>query len=238
MRPGRYIYLLLALITLMVLTPLVEGTICASLIGAAYIAILLSTVFALSKRHILWVASLILAAPATMGAIAHDLDWDSAYPFLFYAPMIAFCIFAIVTIFVVKVGASEEVTPDTIAAAACIYMLLGITWSLIFTALLLNDPTAITGIEFVERSPSILRTLAGYGPRPGLIPRNSDVTYFSFVTLTTLGYGDFQPVKPLVRTFTILEATMGVLYVAVVVARLVGLYRSGSRSSDGSGSRP
>ena len=132
----------------MVLAPLVEGTIYSSLIGAAYLAMLLSTVFALSKRHILWVASLILAAPATMGAIAHDLDLDSAYPFLFYARMITFCIFAIITIFVVKVGATEEVTPDTIAAAACIYMLLGITWSLIFTSMLIKDPTAITGVEF------------------------------------------------------------------------------------------
>jgi voltage-gated potassium channel Kch len=48
--------------------------------------------------------------------------------------------------------------------------------------------------------------------------------YFSFITLTTTGYGDIVPRSPLARTFAMLEAVMGQFYLAVLVARLVGLH--------------
>ena len=50
--------------------------------------------------------------------------------------------------------------------------------------------------------------------------------YFSFITITTLGYGDLIPLKPLARTFAFLEAIVGQFYVAVLVAWLVGMYLS------------
>jgi len=51
----------------------------------------------------------------------------------------------------------------------------------------------------------------------------SDLVYYSFVTLTTVGYGDITPVTPLVRALTCLEAIAGQFYLAVLIARLVGL---------------
>jgi len=54
----------------------------------------------------------------------------------------------------------------------------------------------------------------------------SEFMYFSFVTITTLGYGDLIPVKPLARTVAFLEAIIGQFYVAVLVAWLVGMYLS------------
>jgi voltage-gated potassium channel Kch len=48
--------------------------------------------------------------------------------------------------------------------------------------------------------------------------------YFSYVTLTTLGYGDITPILPAARSVTILEAILGQLYLTIVLARLVGLY--------------
>ena len=48
--------------------------------------------------------------------------------------------------------------------------------------------------------------------------------YFSFVTLTTLGYGDITPVHPLARSMATIEALTGQLYIAVLVARLIGLH--------------
>jgi hypothetical protein len=50
------------------------------------------------------------------------------------------------------------------------------------------------------------------------------VLYFSFATLTTLGYGDIVPVSAIARTLATLEAITGQLYLAVLVARLVGLH--------------
>jgi voltage-gated potassium channel Kch len=57
-----------------------------------------------------------------------------------------------------------------------------------------------------------------------------DLLYFSMVTLTTVGYGDIVPVRGIVRILAGLEATMGVMYVAITVAILVGGYRARTRS--------
>jgi len=75
--------------------------------------------------------------------------------------------------------------------------------------------------------------LAAYDPdaftRP-IVQEGSDagvtLTYFSYVTLTTLGYGDISPVSPWARMLAILEALTGTLFLAVLISRLVGTYRS------------
>jgi hypothetical protein len=54
--------------------------------------------------------------------------------------------------------------------------------------------------------------------------RVEELGYFNFVTLTTVGYGDLTPLHPLVRRLATVEALLGQLYLAVLVARLVGLY--------------
>ena len=56
--------------------------------------------------------------------------------------------------------------------------------------------------------------------------QRTHLLYFSFVTLTTLGYGDITPLTPVSGNFAILEATVGQLYLTVLVARLVGMHIS------------
>lgn len=81
------------------------------------------------------------------------------------------------------------------------------------------------------------------GSRPGsfLIERaqvaNADerlrqFMYYSFVTLTTLGYGDITPVSPAAKSFSFIEAVTGQIYIAVLIARLVGLHIAHSMSKD------
>ena len=61
----------------------------------------------------------------------------------------------------------------------------------------------------------------------------ADFLYYSFSTLTTLGYGDIAPVSRHARVFASMEAITGVLYVALLIARLVGMYaRSGPPTSE------
>ena len=59
----------------------------------------------------------------------------------------------------------------------------------------------------------------------------ADGTYFSFVTLTTLGYGDISPVTPVARFLVYMEAIVGVFYMAILVASLIGM-RVSARQSD------
>ncbi len=64
-----------------------------------------------------------------------------------------------------------------------------------------------------------------------LVPFNiHEAIYFSFVTMATLGYGDIVPISPAARSFSIVEAVLGQLYLAVMIARIVSVYAPGSRS--------
>lgn len=67
--------------------------------------------------------------------------------------------------------------------------------------------------------------------QPGSIINNmsgiinlSDLLYFSYITLTTLGYGEIVPVTAAARSLAIIEAIIGVMYIAIIISRLVGLF--------------
>jgi len=90
--------------------------------------------------------------------------------------------------------------------AISIYLLLGLIWSLVYVGIVEVDPDAFNGAEA--------------GPWLEIIP---DFIYFSFVSLTTLGYGDISPATPISRFVVYLEAITGQLYLAIMIAGLVGI---------------
>jgi hypothetical protein len=104
---------------------------------------------------------------------------------------------------------SSSVDVNKIIGAICVYLLLGLNWALSFLFINFAIPESFHGLVSTD-----IRT------------QFSEFLYYSFVTITTLGYGDLTPVKPLVRTFAYLEAIVGQFYVAVLVAWLVGMYLS------------
>ena len=110
---------------------------------------------------------------------------------------------------------SEHVTANTIFASICVYLLLGILWAMAYSLLEWFQPGAFS-------YPSASSDEAGY-MRLGAIPAGFEF-YYSLVTMTTLGYGDVVPVSSLARTLATLQAVVGQLYLAVLVARLVGLH--------------
>jgi voltage-gated potassium channel Kch len=103
------------------------------------------------------------------------------------------------------VFASRRVTTEVIHAAIVCYLLLGLCWAFIYVLIENLHPGS-----FSVSSVNAANASTAY-------------TYFSFVTLTTLGYGDISPVAEVARSFAILEAITGQMYLAVLVARLVGM---------------
>jgi len=108
-----------------------------------------------------------------------------------------------------------EVSLDTIAGAACAYTLLAVVWAGMYAFLEVIHPGSFN-IPDVWRSGSV-RDVA-----PAL-------AYFSFVTLTTVGYGDITPVWPGAAGLAVTEAVVGQLYLAITIARLVGVHASRRR---------
>lgn len=104
-----------------------------------------------------------------------------------------------------------DVSFDTIAGAACAYTLLAVVWAGIYLLLELLHPGSFN-------IPQAWR-LGSQDPSAAL-------AYFSFVTLTTVGYGDITPAWPGAAGIAVTEAIVGQLYLAITIARLVGLHAS------------
>jgi len=90
--------------------------------------------------------------------------------------------------------------------AVCIYLLLGLVWAMLYLLVLAVQPTAFNGVA----------PTAWHADFP-------DIVYFSFVSLTTLGFGDVTPAEPIARFLVYLEAVVGQFYLAILVVSLVGI---------------
>jgi len=101
---------------------------------------------------------------------------------------------------------------NKIVGAICIYLLMGLIWTMMYLFLAQAIPGAFEGIEQMIWYHNF-----------------ADVAYYSFVTLTTLGYGDISPVAPMAKFLVYMEAVVGVFYMAILVASLVGVSISESQ---------
>ena len=99
---------------------------------------------------------------------------------------------------------SKKITQNMIIGSVVLYLLLGLIWSSLYLLLLMIIPESFNGLEQLPWKENF-----------------SKVTYFSFVTLTTLGYGDISPKNSIAEFFVYLEAIVGVFYMAIIVSSLV-----------------
>lgn len=113
----------------------------------------------------------------------------------------------------------ERVTVDKLYGSACVYVLIGLTWTFIFR--FLHAIAGGSGAFFVA-APEHAEPLRG----------TALMLYHSFVTLSTLGTGDVVPLTAYARLFTSVEAIVGQLYLIILVARLVGMHIYHSTQGD------
>jgi voltage-gated potassium channel Kch len=126
-----------------------------------------------------------------------------------YAALAMFAAFLVLAAWLVarRVLLTGSVDLNTIFGSVALYLLIGLIYSILYMALLEFSPGAFRGME----------------PQPWY-QASLQLTYFSFVTLATLGYGDISPATPIGQVIVILEAATGTFYMAIVVASLIGAY--------------
>src|SRR5215467_1393426 len=208
-RQGKFFYLFLCQVLLLVLFPYLEQPglpmVLFRLLG---VAAFISGVYAVSERRWQWIAALALAVPAGVlnAVFAFRPDLRIAVPTLIFTML--FLVFTLVSLLRAVVRA-EQVTRDTIYGAISIYLLMAIAWAAAYLLLVTLQPDAIA--MDATRHPH--HTMDW-----------SDCVFYSFVTLTSLGYGDILPMTPQARSLSMLEAVSGIMYIAILIARLVGLY--------------
>jgi voltage-gated potassium channel len=226
-RMGRFSVLLAALVAGLAIRPFFETYETASAIFSIFLAAtLLGSLFALLVEEAGEDVSLRRWRPSPIFLIAGALGLTGMvgrqvalrYPSPSLVLLITFCWVT----FLVIVGVSilnralrtKRVTFDTISAALCVYMLMGLAWAFIFSNIYIFNTQAFS---FPPHE------AMGHTPVELFHHTVSAFMYYSFVTMSSIGYGDITPVSPPARALSALEGITGQFYVAILVASLVGI---------------
>jgi hypothetical protein len=210
---NRFLYFLISITLLIVIAPLLRANIYGQiLLSIIAVFVLISTINSISKDRKYFIISCLLGAPWIVVSIATTLS-GRLYP-EFYEALFGSIFFVYVTVVTLSyVLKDQRVTADTLYGAICVYILLGITWSFFYV---LEGSMFAGAFSFVPE-----HNVDNFLDWP-------DFIYYSFVTLTTLGYGDITPLTQTSRTLAFMEAVVGQVYLAIIVARLVAMYISHS----------
>lgn len=203
---NNYIYLFIGLLSFLLLVPIAsEVNPDAKLFFAqfAFFATLIVAVWSLAASFIwYWVGWGITGVSLVFTILLSATDL-AVFELGLNFCLLLFCAMSLVIVLRDVFGG--EVNDNRLVGSICAYLLLGLIWAEIYFFINVLSPNSFHGLSDAK--------VQGF-------------LYYSFVTLTTLGYGDILPLKPVARNFSVLEAVSGVLYLAILVARLVAAHLS------------
>ena len=167
---------------------------------------LILIIYTLAIRRTAYYMALILVIPALILGWANIILSVPLLEIISGISLIA--VYALTVLILFRDLFSEgEITEDTVYGAICTYLLFGHMWGTAYYTISNLDPGAF------------LFNLTAY---PGGALQQFDLLYFSFITLTTTGYGDIVPTLGIVKMLALFETVIGTIFIAVFMARLVG----------------
>ena len=201
--PGRYLWyhvLLVALAAMHVLAPFGLGN------QLLLLTVLVVSVTVVRKSR----AERLGAAVVMVAAAVLTSSFDPGEPAHIAGQVLAVLFFVFICFGLLRdLLAHRVVTAATLSGAISVYLLISMTFTLLYSiALYTHEEPAFAGLAIEPGNPDA---------------PVRDLTYFSLVTISTLGYGDITPVQPITRTLATLEAVIGQVYLVVLVARFVAL---------------
>ena len=201
----RYLFLLISLLSLILIIPLFEGIVELTTLHDIFITgIFLASLYAITRKG----QSLRIAVGLLLPIVAGTwLTYFISIPYLRLVGDFCSVLFFAFTIILIlsSLLRQYEVTLDVIYGAVAVYLLMALMWAFMFDVI----ETLRPGSYQVTANPI-------HGTRVHFI-------YYSFVTITTVGYGDILPVSLTARAFSIVEMIVGQVYLVVLIARLVGI---------------
>jgi hypothetical protein len=216
-RPGIFRFsvrrFLAALVLLLFATPFVEDMKNGHLVEVTLATLVLCMgVLAVGGRTRTLIVAILLVLPAVVGNLLHIL-WPTIWPLeAVLAARLVFLAFVVghLLVFILR---APRVDSEVLCAGISIYLLLGAIWAIAYTLVANLKPDAFA----FSVPPASSHVMAGF-----------NAAYFSYITLTTVGYGDIAPVSNIARMLAITESMSGTLFVGVLIARLVSLYSTPS----------
>src|SRR6058998_3998464 len=203
------VQLLIALALFFMWAPFVEEIEGGELIvSGLFSLVLVAGVLAVADRKRVLVIALVLAIPAIAGRWINHFRPDLIPPAVFLVGGLILIIFVVGHLlrFVLR---APVVTTEVLCASISAYLMLGLMWTMAYW--LVDQLTP--GGAFSFNTNAGTRSINGFNG-----------FYFSFITLSTVGYGDITPVSKVARWLAAMEAMTGLLYMTVLIARLVSLY--------------
>ncbi|MEM9176294.1 MAG: potassium channel family protein [Myxococcota bacterium] len=215
---GRHAILLGSLVLFLVALPIVQIAVGRSTgFSPMLTLVMLAAVLVNSHQRGIFLVATLLAV-GSIGGFAF-VELTGAQHLRVGAQLIALGLLGLTTLVMTNsLMQAERVSSDTIVGGICVYLLVGLCFTMAFIVLEQLEPGAFA----LADGPGALEDRSRVGTR---------LLYFSFVTLTTLGYGDITPKSDLAQMFAVSEALIGQLYLTIFVARLVALY-VGRRRND------
>jgi voltage-gated potassium channel Kch len=210
---------------LLAIRPAIEQTAAVVVLDAVFIAVLVAVVRRLVRSRAVFLGCLVLLTLAVAARIVREsivgdegatrFDWTITATTALSGLFVAF-VLALLLNYALR---APRVTQNTVLAAVCAYVLIGVVWGFAFLLVYEFNPSAFT-LDPADGAPEV------------------QLRYFSMVTLTTIGYGDIMPKSALARAMSAMEGLVGQIYLTAIVARLVGIevaYASRATESDDEG---
>ncbi|MGB0934665.1 MAG: ion channel [Alphaproteobacteria bacterium] len=211
-----YFGVLISYIIIFTMLPIIEAyDIGNHAVNILFTAVLLFSLYAVSNHIYNLVIGIVLLSPFMF------LSWSGLYDHSNTAQLIKLasqaCFMGYTIVFFMRhILHAKKVNTDIIIGSICVYLFLGTIWGILFTMAEYFAPGSFAGLPDI--------TLQDQADIIG--QRFLDMLYYSYITLTTLGYGNIYPVSGLANSLSSAAAIMGQMYLTVLIAMLIGKYRA------------
>jgi len=203
-----FFILLILILLMMILPPFLDDWVSTKILLDVFLtAILFALIFAIRSNRAQLITGVILALPLIITTWASYFVLITSLGLTTQIFSALFFGYAAINI-LRRMFKQQEVTRETIFSAIVAYLLIGLMWAFLYMVL---EKLAPGSFSFSEKA---------------LRSETKQFQYFSFVTITTLGYGDLTPLTDKASALAMLEALIGQIYLVVLVAWLVGMYVS------------
>jgi hypothetical protein len=211
-REPKFGFLLAGILGFLIFGPVAEeflGSADSFVVMGGYSTMLVIGLISLQEVRLWFIVGIVLAS---LSVVLVALDWLIDSPIIDLLAMLNYLLFQLLAMWMATqhLVSKYEVSVNKIIGGTCVYLLLGMTWSILYVIAYWLNPDSFTGVNLTDFEGQLYW----------------DMTYFSFVTLTTLGYGDILPISALPKALAYVEAVIGQIFVAVLIGALVATYTS------------
>lgn len=203
---NRFLFVLVSLLSFLILSPLFKDFIgLRNLLDIFLTIIFISSIYAVSQQKKYLIIATLLVLPLLLATWINHFIESPALSLARTFSGILFFAFMVMTI-ISYIFKQNRVTLNVINASVVVYLLMALMWALLFILVETLHPGSFSMVgNPIQES-------------------RFHFFYYSFVTITTLGYGDITPATEIARSLAVLEAVLGQIYLVVLVARLVGIH--------------